>query len=121
MTVRSLISAAKWDRSLRPRLLNWWDSDLLRHYLNERICGLPGLEDGSHAVLRDKLGGRSLKRGLSIGCGNAGKENRLLESGIVQTFDLYDISAAVTASGRAYALSHGLNAIYLSQSPLDAE
>lgn len=118
--IRDWQSAVQWNRNSRGFWRNWWDSDLLRQYVNERICNQPGREDGIAEALRNHLKGRVLERGLSIGCGDAKKELALLASGVIRNFDLYDISAGQVAAGQAASVAQGLGdrVHFLASSPL---
>jgi SAM-dependent methyltransferase len=118
--VRDWQSAIQWNRNSRGLWRNWWDSDLLRQYVNEQICSRPGREDGIAEALRNHLNGRILERGISIGCGDAKKELALLASGVVRKFDLYDISAGQVAAGKAASTAQGVEdrVHFLERSPL---
>lgn len=112
----------QWNRNARTRWSNWWDSEFLRHYVNEQICGLPGREDGIAVALRNHVAGRRLARGLSIGFGDAQKELALLQDGVVQAFDLYEISPKQIAIARTKFEAAGLadRVHFLAQNPLEA-
>jgi SAM-dependent methyltransferase len=120
--LRNKRSARQWNRNSRIRWSNWWDSEFLRHYVNEQICDLPGREDGIAAALRNHVGDRRLARGLSIGFGDAKKELALLQSGLVKAFDLYEISPKQIAAARTAFASVGMagHANFLTQNPLSA-
>jgi SAM-dependent methyltransferase len=118
--IRDRQSATQWNKNSHGLWRNWWDSDLLRQYVNEQICNQPGREDGIAEALRSHLNGRILECGISVGCGDAKKELALLASGIVKKFDLYDISDGQMAAGKAASIVQGLGAHvhFLESSPL---
>jgi len=120
-TLKTIIGA-KWDRSARSNLRNWWDSEYLRHYISEQICGEAGLEWGVPVALRRHLGDRRLPRGLSIGCGNSYKEMALLKAGTVERFDLLDFSPLIASGAEAALAQHGLSerAAFLEANPLES-
>ncbi len=67
-----------------------------------------GWAEGLMAQMRRRLGGRRLARGLSVGCGPGSKELALVQAGIVEGFDLYEISAVRVVQGRALWQGRGL-------------
>jgi SAM-dependent methyltransferase len=120
--IRNLIAAAKWDKTVSGGFENWWSSAFLRHYVNEQICGEGGREEGVAVALQNHLDGRRLTRALSIGCGNANKEMKILQAGAVENFDLFDIAPAQIASGKNAMAEANLSGQvhFLENSPLDA-
>lgn len=57
--------------------------------------------------LKSQLDGKRLDRGISIGCGAGGKELQLIKGGIVQSFELYEISQQRILQGNALFASAG--------------
>ena len=90
--------AKHWDNVTRTVALprsRWWLSDRITRHVNRIVCGedIPGFNQGAVALLNQKTKGRTFKRGLSIGCGGAGKELNLMKRGVVEHFDLFELSA----------------------------
>jgi SAM-dependent methyltransferase len=105
--------AGHWDRRTeqpRPSRTNWWQSRTVRRHINRRVCGEPfeGTGEGWVHVLRRRLDGRVLRRGISVGCGFGNKEMRFLRLGLVERFDLYELSESRIAKGSALAAELGL-------------
>jgi SAM-dependent methyltransferase len=71
----------------------------------QRILGAATREEW---FARTYLAGRSARRGLGIGVGPARSELRLLASGAVERYDLYDVSPGSLASAREQAERLGL-------------
>jgi SAM-dependent methyltransferase len=58
---------------------------------------------------RSLLEGRlPLAKGISVGCGDGSKELKLLQEGIVEDFDLYELAESRLLAGRAAAQRNGL-------------
>ena len=92
---------------------NWWSSEKLTAYVNAQIA--PGLDDlaektgpGVPAALAKILNGAQAARGISVGCGAAIKERRLLQAGLVGHFTLFDLSESRIALARQEAEAQGL-------------
>ena len=98
----------KWDGTTlaeRPRV-HWWDSPTLKAYVNARIA--PETGAGVPGALGLRLGGRTAARAISVGAGEGSKERALLAAGLVERFDLYELSELRCARGRAAADDAGL-------------
>ncbi|HWA73965.1 MAG TPA: phytanoyl-CoA dioxygenase family protein [Polyangiaceae bacterium] len=96
--------------ALPPRT-RWWQSPLICRHINRKICGkeLDGTDGGDVDLLRQLSQGRSYARAVSVGCGNAYHQLRLLESGLVKSFVLYEQSEARAAQAAARAKAMGLS------------
>ena len=93
----------------RPGVKNWWQSPQIWRHIN----GLVGLPDdaGQHtgfARIIERTSGRLLRRGVSVGCGTGAKEMRLIRMGIVEHFDLYEITEARIKLGMVEAEKFGI-------------
>ncbi len=91
--------------------LHWWDSPTIIRYINRLVCERPlvGHNQGLIELLKaDGRGKIPYTRGLSIGCGNGMKEFSLIRQGIVENFDLFEISEVAAESIRANALRENL-------------
>jgi SAM-dependent methyltransferase len=114
MTSDILLKAAEhWARntqpSARPGVRNWWQSPQIWRHIN----GLLGAENdaGQHsgfAALLSKAAGRPMTRALSVGCGTGAKEMRLIRAGLVEHFDLYEITEPRIEMGMAEAQRLGV-------------
>ncbi len=105
-------AAAHWSTQALPEFArsNWWEHPAIVRYVNGRICGLPleGMMAGDVVLLSRLLDGGTAKRGVSVGCGVASKELVLLRRGLVEHFDLYEISDARIRQATKAAKEHGL-------------
>ena len=109
MAVSALASRA-WERQENSHRVNWWSSPTCRAYYNQAVCGEPvsGPSEGCRVVLRRALNGRKLDRAVSVGCGVGMKEIAILEDGLAQSFDLWEISNTVADEGRRNAAAAGV-------------
>lgn len=102
----------QWDKNLRKRQRgcsrNWWDSSLLRSYIASRICAQ--YETGVVGALREALEeGSTISKAISIGAGSGNKELALISAGLVEHFDLYEISPVRVDVARQNANAAGLS------------
>lgn len=101
--------AEKWNANADAATsqTRWWQVPKYCAYMNLEICGepLPSVSQGANKRLR-KLG--PFARAVSVGCGQATKEQALLKSGTVRHFDLYDLSDKRLDTARARYKKHGL-------------
>ena len=88
---------------------SWWDSPICQEYYNLSICGKAASENGGgcREYLAAKLNGKALERAVSIGCGSGAKEIGLIEAGLVNRFDLWEIGPRVAEKGLAEAKRRG--------------
>lgn len=85
---------------------NWWGNSIVQRHVNRLICGKPLA--GGGAGVRERMksilnGAHGFERAVSIGCGTAEKELRLISEGIVGHFDLYELSEKRASVGLAKA------------------
>lgn len=108
-------AARHWDERSKRRhafvAVRWWQSPQILRHINRRLCGEPldGFAAGLRARLARELGGKVLARGVSVGCGNGSKEMELLKAGLVEDFDLFEISQVRVSHGLDRAKSEGLS------------
>ena len=99
-----------WRYRMPPRS-RWNESPEIVRDQNFRICGK--YLDGENAGLAEffkevsKID-RPLAKGVSVGCGTGAKEMRLIQAGIVDHFDLCDLSSVSLAQGQQIANEWGL-------------
>src|ERR1700710_2931210 len=100
MSWKNEAAARHWDRAVRHKSRNWWDSTILNGYMNRQICGWD-VERGAAIAfaLRNAFPGVSFERAASVGCGTAAKELALIRSGAVEAFDLFEISKERISNG----------------------
>jgi len=90
---------------------NWWGNSLVQRHVNRLICGKPlpgggaGVRERMKSILEERPG---FGRAVSIGCGTAEKELRLISEGIVNHFDLYELSEKRAAAGLGKAKAAGV-------------
>lgn len=106
--------ARHWDRRTTEKLPErraWWQSRAVRCHINRQVSGEPYLGTGEGLVMmfRQRLSGRVLRNGVSIGAGLGNKEMRFLSLGMVERFDLFELSTVRIAKGREIAERLGLS------------
>ena len=104
--------AKHWDQyTVQPRTarIHWWESQLIIRHINRVVCGKPlnGFSAGLQELIREATGNRVFEKGISVGCGAGLKEIRLLRSGMVKHFMLYELSTERIAAGQANATRLG--------------
>jgi SAM-dependent methyltransferase len=100
-----------WSRSDQgPTRTRWWQSPLVVSHINRTFCGkdVHGTDGGDIELLRRVADGRTFSRAVSVGCGNAHHEIQLLRSGVVENFDLFEITEARAEQARARADAMGV-------------
>jgi SAM-dependent methyltransferase len=112
MTVQNLseINAAAgqyWDARLTiktPGRVRWWEDETTRRHINHLLIGEPldGLHFGFHERIA-RLLGSPVRRAISVGCGIGAKEWNLIQRGLIEHFDLYDVSEANIEHGKKHA------------------
>lgn len=97
----------------------WWNNPFIVMKVNEIVCGqqLEGRDQGLIFLLKKRYSNLlPLSKGVSVGCGNASKEILLLQNGIAEHFDLFELSKKRIAEGIKHAekvgLSERMNFIY---------
>jgi SAM-dependent methyltransferase len=102
----------RWNRQQKPTSTvraRWWKSRTVWLHVNRIGYGLKDdSRFGLHSWLISQLPDAPFKRGLSIGCGIAAKEFNLLKLGLVERFDLYDLSTARRDQAMEDAAREGL-------------
>jgi SAM-dependent methyltransferase len=94
-----------WDKKTIDRSKyrgNWWHSKKIFEHIGRKING------SFVAFIKHETKLRRFERGISVGCGTGTKELALLEAGIVERFDLFELSKERVAVGRKMAASKGL-------------
>lgn len=110
-TTQTLSATAKhWSTAKTIPRTRWWMHPAILRHINALVCGRPvdGPWAGLEQRMRELSPQGSFARGVSIGCGSASKELRLLRQGIVHHFDLFELSQERIAIGKAAAVRHGV-------------
>ncbi|MEZ0472965.1 class I SAM-dependent methyltransferase [Luteimonas salinilitoris] len=97
----------KWAAKKTPVRPRWWASDRIKQHINAKA----GVSSPSmHAGFNHLLGslGQRFKKGISVACGPARKEMRLLRAGIVSHFECYEFSQERIDQGHQLAEAQGL-------------
>jgi SAM-dependent methyltransferase len=105
-------AAAYWDRPAPvQKRARWWAWPRIVAHQNALICGEPLAAWGAGLVreIDRRWPGRRFRRAVSIACGNGAKELELLRSGLVEYFDLYEISEARIRHGQKLLAKAGLS------------
>ncbi len=102
-----------WSNVTAKKVLsNWWEVPAVLRHINKKVCGRP--IDGFSAGLTSRAfelaeNAVPFKRGISVGCGFASKEMALIEQGLVDQFDLFELSEVRIAEGRKKAEEKGIS------------
>ncbi|MBA3543536.1 MAG: methyltransferase domain-containing protein [Chthoniobacterales bacterium] len=95
-----------------PKGANWWQVPLVRQHINRLVAGLPcgtGASAGTVALLKRLAAGRVFRRAISVGAGVGIKEMLLLQNGLVEEVDLFELSSKRIAEGQERATKLGLD------------
>ena len=100
-----------WDAAAHRtnRRRNWRDFPVILEWLHKRVCGEPIKGPGAaglNYVFKQRLNGRVLKRGVSIGGGSGLREIQLIMGGYVEEMVVYDLSPARIEIGRNFARTY---------------
>ncbi len=107
--------AKKWGHQTSqkgPERINWWESKDIRGHVNRLVCGEPGLtvpSQGAVKLMQSRWPGRVFRRGVSVGAGIGSKEMRLMRNGLVERFDVFELSEVRIERGRQDAKTLGLS------------
>lgn len=104
-------AAAYW--SAGPAVLTrtrWWESHTVVSKINQLIGGAAsaGTEGGDIDLLTRLAAGKPYARGVSVGCGTAHHELKLLGAGVVEHFTLFEIAPNRIEQIHAKAAQAGL-------------
>lgn len=104
-------TARHWSTSRSAPRTRWWMHPAILRHINTVVSGTPvnGPWAGLERRMRQLAPRGTFARGLSVGCGNASKELHLLHEGIVEHFDLFDLSRDRVERGRSAAVRQGVS------------
>ena len=103
-----------WNQTLRDwdktRRVYWYDHPQVLRFYRDLIVPVdaPLNQKPIFCFLWQRHPGRRFERGISIGCGTAGKEITLLRDGVVGHFDLYEVSDVAADQGKVNAEKSGV-------------
>jgi SAM-dependent methyltransferase len=101
-----------WDTAVtrKPRS-SWRNFPFILRWLHKKVCGEaidgPGAAGLNH-VFKQRLNGRVLGKGISIGGGSGMREIQLIKRGYVEEMVVYDLSPARIELGRSWAKQYGV-------------
>jgi SAM-dependent methyltransferase len=103
-------AAGHWNKPRDLGRTRWWTSPQVHRHINRLVRGeaVEGPWGGFHRCLSELAPRGGFRRAISVAAGHGGKELDLIECGVVQYFDLFEISEARVESGRNNARSRGL-------------
>ena len=99
------LSGRKW-KPAKPNT-RWSDNPQFLKYFDDQIS--TEHETGYPGALRAAIGGKPLERGVSVGAGTAFNERALVKAGLVNHFDLYEVSADRIRESREMAEAEGMS------------
>ena len=109
---RLLAKAAEhWSaKPVQPERTRWWESPLIVRHINRTYCSktVEGTDGGDIELIRMLRAGRSFRRAVSVGGGNGFHEIRLLQSGLVDALDMFEISPTRAQQARERAIAAGV-------------
>ncbi|MEO0371787.1 MAG: methyltransferase domain-containing protein [Pseudomonadota bacterium] len=85
----------------------WVDNAQFTSYIDRSIS--PDHEMGVHGAIRAATGDVALGRGVSVGAGDGAKEIAMIAAGLVENFDLFEVSEDRVAQSRQAAADAGLS------------
>lgn len=94
MDDRLKAAAMHWSIQRASDRTRWWMHPSILRHINRLVCGeqVDGAHAGFNRLIQARAPEGGFRRAVSIGCGAGGKEMKLLQQGIVQQFDLFEIS-----------------------------
>lgn len=103
--IRHRVAGKKWKKPTAGH--RWGDQPALVGFLNTRICPLH--ETGIYGAIREAASAGLLTRAVSIGSGIAAQERELVSRGLVEHFDLFEISPDRIAETNRLAEAEGIS------------
>ncbi|MGJ3250838.1 MAG: class I SAM-dependent methyltransferase [Elainellaceae cyanobacterium] len=105
-------NVAKKKSSSKNLKLRWWQSPHIIKHINQIVCGepIPGFSQGLIDIVKERAGHSiPFRKGISVGGGNGQKEVDLIKQGIVEYFDIYELSQTRISIGRELAKKHAID------------
>ncbi len=105
-------AAQKWDKAHTAKKRKWLQLRQCRSYFNQKIAEGSNFNRVTEAYawrLQQELKNKScFRKAISIGCGMGKPEMELVQQGIVEQFDLFEISPVAIEKGKAIAKKLGV-------------
>ncbi len=98
------ISGRKF-KKVRPNT-RWQDNPQFLSYIERSIS--PEHEMGVHGAIRAAIGKTPLERGVSVGSGTGHNERGLIAAGLVERFDLFEVSEDRVEQSKKFAEEAGM-------------
>ena len=104
------IWSAKQQQQKCAERLHWYQSPTILHHITQLICAeaQPDIGTAIRKLIRTISPALPYKHGISVACGTGIKEMRLVEDGLVEHFDLYELSEYAVEQGVKIAADKGL-------------
>ena len=99
-----------WSKVKHAGRSRWWTNPAILCHINRLVCGVPlaGPWAGLERLMCALVSGETFRRGISVGCGNGFKELQLIRNGVVEHFDLFELSQFRVSQGQALAANQGI-------------
>jgi SAM-dependent methyltransferase len=105
-------AAQKWDKAHAAKKRKWLQLRQCRNYFNQKIAEGSNFNRVTEAYawrLQQELKNKSsYQKAISIGCGMGKPEMELIQQGIVEQFDFFEISPVAIEKGKAIAKKLGV-------------
>jgi ubiquinone/menaquinone biosynthesis C-methylase UbiE len=89
----------------------WWQCERIVQHVNKRVCGEPlsTLPHGIFRLFEQRLPHKiPIHRAVSVGCGTGNNEMAAIRYGVIENFDLFELSKSAIELGRTAAAQSGL-------------
>jgi ubiquinone/menaquinone biosynthesis C-methylase UbiE len=106
---------ARWSNYYMTRhekATRWWQCERIVQHVNKRVCGEPlsTLPHGIFRLLQQRLPHKvPIHRAVSVGCGTGNNEMAAITYGVIQNFDLFELSESAVELGRTAAAQSGFS------------
>lgn len=99
-----------WSHQKQEQRRIWWHSAYLKKKVGERYTGIqfPSLIQADIHMLKQAIGERKVARAISVACGAGAKEMALIKEGLVQNFDLFEVSDKRISDGTQKSVVLGI-------------
>ena len=99
------------EKDISKLRLHWGQSKKIINHITKLICNEPkdSISASIHSKIKSISNNLPYRNAISVGCGKGDKEIRLVESGIVEHFDLYELSEKAIEIGKIDAEKRGFS------------
>ena len=107
MSLKSILHRVSGRRfkPLKPKT-RWQDNPQFSSYIQQQISS--DHETGVHGAIRAEIGDTPLRYGVSVGSGTGDNERDLIAAGLVENFDLFEVSRDRISQSKALAAKAGI-------------